>query len=171
QRVTDPNVGGPLLLPPPRLWSARPLHAPQQARARADVPGAVTVLVQRRAVASGLSLAGHAVDQDDVRGDVVFDVVADVVLDRRVAVDVGADLGEDLVPGPADLLVEVAAQRPEVLVEPLGVIPPARLDPLPCRRAVVPVAAQPAAVALRPAPGAALLAGALHDHLRHIRTH
>ena len=43
------------------------------------------------------------------------DVVADVVLDKVAAVDVGADLGVNLVPGTADLLVEIAAHWPEVL--------------------------------------------------------
>src|SRR5207248_9257907 len=116
---------------PPRSLATWHLHPPQQAGARADVPGPVAELVQRLAVIPpALAVAGDAVDQDDVGGDVVLDVVADVVLDGVAAVDVGADLGEDLVLGAAHLLVEVASQRAEVLIEVLGAVLPACLDPL-----------------------------------------
>ena len=100
---------GPLLPLPTRHF-----HPVEQAGARSDVPGSVPELVQPLAVAAAaLAVAGHTVNQQDVSVDVALYVVADVVLDGRAAVDVGADLGEDLVPGPADLAVEVAAQRPD----------------------------------------------------------
>jgi hypothetical protein len=44
-------------------------------------------------------------------------MVADVILDDGIAIDTLANLGENLVPGPADLLEQVALEGSEVLVE------------------------------------------------------
>ena len=99
---------------------------PQQAGPGANVPRPIAKVFERPAIVPVAGAAArHAADRDDVVGETVGDVVADLVLDGRVAADVGADLGEYLVPRPADLPVEVAAERVEAFVQSLG--PPAML--------------------------------------------
>src|SRR5438034_802049 len=84
---------------------------------------------------------------------------------------VGSDLGKDLVPGPADLLAQVAAQRSEVSVQILPPRAPALANPLPARQfaqfgpllaAVSPFGSPPKATAV---------VGPLHDHFSHVGAH
>jgi hypothetical protein len=127
--------------------------------------------VQRLAIPeTTLAVAGDAVDENDVGGNVLIDVVADVILNRGIAIDVGTNLGEDLVPRPADIRVEVTPQRAEVLVEDLRPALPARLDPFPRRRTVLTVTRQPALVAFDIVP-AASDSGAFDNHLGHVGAH
>src|SRR5262245_13196083 len=129
-------------------------------------------LVQGTAIAPApFARAGDAVDQEDLPLDVVVDVVADVVLDRRVAVDVGADLGEDLVPGAADLRVEIAAERAEVLVEHLGPPTAASLHPFANGELIDFQPLECALVALTGPPGSRPESGTFDDHLRHVGSH
>src|SRR5262249_41649460 len=130
ERIADPDEARGVLslrLALPR--AQRDLDSPQDARARADVPARSSPrhLVQGSPVnPAPFPPTRDAIDQEDMDDDVVGDVVEDVVLDRRGAVDLGTDLREDLVPRTADLRIEVAAERPEVL----GTAPVPALHPL-----------------------------------------
>ena len=103
----------------------------------------------------------------DVELDEVADVLAHMELDGGIGTEPAIDVAVDCVPGPADLLPEIALERSEMLVEPLLRSGEDVATPHPFASwKVVVVAPAP-----RPGDNTATAPGPLDDHLMHVASH